>query len=817
MDLFDLAAKISLDRSEYDSGLNSIQSGFSALGTNIANGFKTAFAVGAKAIGAATTAIVGFGTSAVKTGLSFDEAMSQVGATMGLTAEEIREGSEEFDKLREKALEMGSSTMYTATEAAEGLNILKMSGFETNEALGMIEDVLHLAAAGSMSLAEAADYVGGSMKGFNDSTKDAQYYADLMAKGATLANTSVTELGQAMADGSATAANYGQSAESMTVALLRLAEQGDTGSAASTALAAAMKNLFTPTDQAKQVLTDLGVNAYDPTTHKARDFNDIINELSGALSNYSEEQKNAYLDTIFGIQGFDAYNKLTVTSIEKQKEWTEALASASDGMGAAATQYGTMTDNLQGDLDAWGSAVEGFKIAISDNLTPTIRDFVQFGTEGVQKVTKAFQDGGIDGAMAAFGDVLSQGITMITSDLPRMVEAGAQLLGALVQGLLDNLPTIVDAAIEIAGTIGEKVIESAPKIIEAGLTIVSTLKETLENNMDTIIPAAVELIVTIAEGLLEYRVMLFEAAVEVIVAIANYLVEALPDMIDSIVAIVEKVVTVIMDNLPLLLDASIRIISTLAMYLVEHLPDMIDSIISIVENIVNVLLDNIDMLINAALQLILALTMGLIDALPKLQEKVPEIITTIVEVLIRNLPQILMAALQIIIALGEGLIKSIPTLLLQIPEIIKAVVDGIIAGVEDFKDTGVQLIEGLWEGIKERWSKLVDSVMNLGGNLITKVRNLFGIESPSKVFRQIGEYCVEGLDEGSEGLFGDDGLTASVQAEVETRNSASNERANYIIELLEEYLPGLATKDSFNNVGISVNKREFGRLVSEVG
>ena len=816
MDLFDLAAKISLDRSEYDRGLNSIQSGFSALGSNIASGFQTAFKVGAAAIGAATTAVVAFGTSAVETGLSFDQAMSQVGATMGLTAEEIREGSEEFDRLREKALEMGSSTMYTATEAAEGLNILKMSGFETTEALDMIEDVLHLAAAGSMSLAEAADYVGGAMKGFNDSTKDAQYYADLMAKGATLANTSVVELGQALADGSATASTYGQTAEGTTLALLRLAEQGTTGSAASTALAAAMKNLYTPLDQAKEVMTELGVNAYDPTTHKARDFNEVINDLSGALSDYSEEQRNAYLDTIFGIQGFDAYNKLTVTSIEKQKEWTQALATASDGMGAAATQYDTMTDNLQGDIDSWGSAVEGFKIAVSDNLTPTIREFVQFGTEGVQDITKAFRDGGIDEAMEAFGDVLSRGITMITSKLPQMVEAGMQLLGALGQGLLDNLPTIIDAAIQVASTIGEKLVESAPKIVEAGLLIVQTLADALSENLDTIIPAAVDMILTIAEGLLEYRVMLFEAAVEVIIAVADYMVEALPEMLDSIIAIVEHVATIIMDNLPLLLDASIRIISTLAMYLVEHLPDMIDSIISIVENIVTVLIDNIDLLINAALQLILALTMGLIDALPRLQEKVPQIITSIVEVLIRNLPQILAAALQIIIALGEGLIKSIPTLLLQIPILISSIVKGIIAGVEDFKDSGVQLVAGLWEGIKERWTKLVESVKDLGHNLITSVRNIFGIESPSKVFRQIGEYCVEGLDEGSEELFSSEGLTASVKADVETSNTGSQYKMDAIIEMLEEYLPGLATKDSFSGVSLTVGKREFGRLVSEV-
>ena len=93
---------------------------------------------------------------------------------------------------------------------------------------------------------------------------------------------------------------------------------------------------------------------------------------------------------------------------------------------------------------------------------------------------------------------------------------------------------------------------------------------------------------------------------------------------------------------------------------------------------------------------------------------------------------------------------------------------------------------------------------------------MYFLISPSKVFRQIGEYCVEGLDEGSEELFSSEGLTASVKANVETSNTGSQYKMDAIIEMLEEYLPGLATKDSFSGVSLTVGKREFGRLVSEV-
>ena len=99
------------------------------------------------------------------------------------------------------------------------------------------------------------------------------------------------------------------------------------------------------------------------------------------------------------------------------------------------------------------------------------------------------------------------------------------------------------------------------------------------------------------------------------------------------------------------------------------------------------------------------------------------------------------------IALGEGLIKALPKMLLNIPTIISSIVKGIIAGIKDIKNAGTQLIEGLWNGIQERWSKLVDSVKNLGKNLVSSVKDIFGIHSPSRVFEGIGKMMIAGLEE----------------------------------------------------------------------
>jgi len=537
--------------------------GGGALAKGLGKGLKTgAVAVGASMV-AATAAVVGFSKASVETGMDFDASMSQIAATLGWTTSEIQNNvtrngvlvGDTFQALRDKAQEMGSATIFSASEAADGLNILAMSGFSASESINMIDDVLHLAAAGSMDMASAAGYISGAMKGFNDETKDSGYYADLMAKGATLANTNVQQLGEAMSSGAAGAAAYSQSAESMTVALLRLAEQGEVGSAAGTALAAAMKNLYTPTDKARAVLEELGVNAFDPITHTARDFNTVVNELDAALAGYTEQEQAAYKQTIFGIQGLDAYNKMTVTGVARQNEWAAALSGASDGMGEAAKQYGTMTDNLKGDLAGWSSALDGLKIAVSDSLTPTIREFVQFATSGLSSVTEAFKTGGIEGAVDALAEVLTHGIDMVMEVLPQVVDAGMTLLFALCDGIIQNLPAITDAALRIIESLAMYLIENLPALVEAAIQLLVSLVNFITASLPTLIPAAIEMIKEIVKALIDNLDLLIDAAMQLIIAINLGIIQNLPLIWEAMFELIDALLTALVDCIPQLIES----------------------------------------------------------------------------------------------------------------------------------------------------------------------------------------------------------------------------------------------------------------------
>lgn len=720
MDIFKLRATLGLDSSEYESGLSKAKGLASGVGKFIGSGLKV---VGA-AVGAATAAVGAFGMSAVKVGSDFDSAMSQVSATLGYTTEDIKNNingaGDAYNALRAKAEEAGRSTIFSASESAEGLNILAMSGFDAEKSIGMLDDVLHLAAAGSMDMASAAGYVSGAMKGFNDNTKDSAYYADLMAKGATLANTSVSQLGEAMSGGAASAAAYNQSAESMTVALLRLAEQGETGSAAGTALAAAMKDLYTGTDQSKKALEELGVQAFDPATGKARDFNDIVNDLQASMQGMTDEEQANYKQTIFGIQGLNAYNKMVVSSTEKQDAWAEALANSA---GEAEKQYATMTDNLEGDIAGWNSALDGFKIAISEGAMGSIREFVQFGTDGLSRLTDAFKTDGLSGAMEALKGVLSDGVAMLTEEVPGFVDAGLQLLEAFGAALIDNAPTIFNALITIGGQIGNKLLELMQNVAD------------MTRDFD-FAGAASKVMDYIAQSFSGGNFgQLLSVGLEIVMNIANGIIQALPVILQGAVGILQALVNGISQKLPTLIPAAVKMIAEIAKTLTEP-----NTLVKIVQS---------------AVQLIIALAQGLVNAIPDLLRAVPVIIQNLLTAIIAAAPQLLAGAAVLTSQLVLGLLSGIPELLMAGLELVTSIGGAITDATDIIKENGVQLVAGLLKGISDAWNGFISSVERFINDFVDRVKSILGISSPSKVFADIGNFLIQGLINGIQDMMED--------------------------------------------------------------
>ena len=573
MNVMELFVTLAIKDNAYKEGLKDAEGNASSSTSKIGGAFKAVGKVAKTAMVAGSAAAVAFTKTSIDAGMNFDTAMSQVAATMGTTVDKI-------GNVKAKAEEMGRTTKYTATEAAEGMNILAQAGLSADEQISGIGTVLNLASAGAMSLEESASYTAGAVKGFGDSMSNASYYADLMAKGATLANTDVRGLGEAFSGSAATAKNYGQAADSVTLSLLRLAEQNVTGSEASTALNRAMADLYTPTDDASKALDQLGVSAYK-LNGDAKDFNDLVDELNGSLQGMTVEQKNNALATIFTTQGLQAFNKMTASSDATVQKFWKGIQ---DSSGSAAQQAATQLDNLQGDITLLSSATEGLQLAFYNTFSGTIRGAIKGITSEVSGLAEAMESGGISGALSK----LAQDAISFSGQLPGLTKIGGDLINGLISSVTQNSGSITTAVSQLLNNLASTISTGLNVFTSVGVNLLTTIASGMTQGIPTFLGQALPMLAQFTESLRSNAGKLINAGLTLIQNIAQGLINSIPVLIAYVPTIITNLAGIINDNAPKILATGITIITNLAMGLVRAIPLLIANLPKIITAIVSV-------------------------------------------------------------------------------------------------------------------------------------------------------------------------------------------------------------------------------------
>lgn len=573
MNVMELFVTLAIKDTAYKQGLKDAEGNASSSTSKIGGAFKTVGKVAKTAMAAGSAAAVAFTKTSIDSGMNFDTAMSQVAATMGTTVDKI-------GNVEAKAEEMGRTTKYTATEAAEGMNILAQAGLSADEQISGIGTVLNLASAGAMSLEESASYTAGAVKGFGDSMSNASYYADLMAKGATLANTDVRGLGEAFSGSAATAKNYGQAADSVTLSLLRLAEQNVTGSEASTALNRAMADLYTPTDDASKALDQLKVSAYK-TNGEAKDFNDLVDELNGSLQGMTAEQKNNALATIFTTQGLQAFNKMTASSDATVQKFWKGIQ---DSSGSAAQQAATQLDNLQGDITLLSSATEGLQLAFYNTFSGTIRGAVKGITSEVSGLAEAMESGGISGALSK----LAQDAINFSGQLPGLTKIGGDLINGLISSVTQNSGSITTAVGQLLNNLASTISTGLNVFTSVGVNLLTTIANGMTQGIPTFLGQALPMLTQFTESLRSNAGKLINAGLTLIQNIAQGLINSIPVLIAYVPTIITNLAGIINDNAPKILATGVTIITNLAIGLVRAIPLLIANLPKIITAIVSV-------------------------------------------------------------------------------------------------------------------------------------------------------------------------------------------------------------------------------------
>lgn len=511
--------------------------GGESAGNGIAAGLKKTLGltgkVAAAGLTAATTGLVAFGKSAVGAGSDFDSAMSQVMATMGYSVADLQtEGSiaqQTMEKLRGFAQEQGATTAFSASQAAEALNYMALAGYDAEKSMDMLPTVLDLAASGAMGLGAASDMVTDAQSALGLSTDETKTMVDQMAKTASSSNTSVSQLGDAFLKIGATARVVKGGTQELSTILGVLADNGIKGTEGGTHLRNMLLSLQNPTEKGAAAMEELGLQVYD-SEGNMRSMIDIIGDMQGAMEGMSDEQKTSYITQMFNKTDLSAVNALLGTSAER---FEELGAKISDASGAAKEMAGVQLDNLKGDVTLFKSALEGVQIAFSDQVTPSLRDFVQLGTEGLGKIQAGLEKDGIAGAAGALGELIGDVVKKLVEGMPDLVAAGGQMITSITTGFIESLPTLAAAA---------------PDLVETATGMVTTVITSVVETMPELVPALLEAVPDIISTLLS-------AIPDITLAICNAIPSIISDIILMLPGLFVDIATAIIQNFPKIVGA----------------------------------------------------------------------------------------------------------------------------------------------------------------------------------------------------------------------------------------------------------------------
>lgn len=467
MEIFKLFGKIAVDNSEANRAIDETVGNVGNAEPRMSKALKK---IGAAVVAAfAVDKIKDFGKACISAGMDFDSQMSTVAAISGATGEE-------FEILRAKAQEMGATTAFSATESAQAMEYMAMAGWKTTDITNGLAGVMNLAAASGEDLATTSDIVTDAMTAFGMSADQSTYFADVLAQTATNANTNVGMMGETFKYVAPLAGAMGYNIEDMSAAIGLMANAGIKGSQSGTSLRNIITNLASPTDTVAGAMDDLGISLTD-SDGKTKSFGETLSDLRISFADLDEVQKTQYASAIAGKEGMSGLLALINSSDEDFDKLTDSIKNCT---GASEKMAEIRLDNLEGDVTLFKSALEGAQIAISDKLTPVLRNLVEKATDWLPTVQDKLLSA-IDVVMD-IGKYLAQELTPILSSIGKSVlpiikdalESAKAIIKQLVP-VIKNIWKFAEPVFKIVVDTIDLIVEYLPTLLQDVLDFIDPL------------------------------------------------------------------------------------------------------------------------------------------------------------------------------------------------------------------------------------------------------------------------------------------------------------------------------------------------------
>lgn len=361
------------------------------------------------------------------------------------------------------------------------------------------------------------------------------------------------------------------------------------------------------------------------------------------------------------------------------------------GVGDDTADLGTLIDNL---VDSVSTA--------AGNIVPRIGKILS----------------GMGEVVAQLAPIIAQELPeLISTMLPALVSAGAQLLVGLVTGLVTAIPDLVAAAPQIITSLVSAISANLPAILAAGQQLLTMFGSGIQSGV--------------------------------------------PQMVAQLPAAIDGFLGFITEQLPAVLDKGVEMLTELANGIIAGIPQLLEQLPLIFESFETFITVNLPVILDKGMDLLFNFVDGIIAGIPNMVARLPEIIKSITTTLSNNYPKIIRSGFDLLIKLADGILSAIPDLVSVLPQVVAAILSGFSSAVSGVFEIGKNIVMGLWDGIKSMGSWIAEKIGDFFGGIVDGAKDLLGIHSPSRVFADIGKNMALGLGNGWEDSFGRvrDGIT----------------------------------------------------------
>lgn len=453
------------------------------------------------------------------------------------------------------------------------------------------------------------------------------------------------------------------------------------------------------------------------------------------------------------------------------KTAASAISDTAQEMITGAAEYGDTIDKMSQKMgmssDAYqewdfvlqhcGASIESLKPAMKTLATAAENGSDAFAQLGIsqEQIAGMSQEQLFDATIAGLQNVTDE--TQRTYLAGKLLGKGATELGPLLNTSADDVADMRAQVHDLGGVMGSDAVKAAAAYQDS-LQNMQYAFSGLKNNISGELLPTLTLIMDGVTKMLTGGGDEVAAAVgDLVVSLSGQLTAQAPRMMSVALTFIAALVTGLLSALPDLTGTAIELVGALLLGIAEQLPGIITAAMSALLGIVDKITspESITLLIQAAMQLMLALARGLIAAIPQLIDAVPGIITNLVESFYAMLPEIIGVGIEIVIALASGLVSNAGHIIAAVPRLVETIVRGFLAAVKSYWDIGKSIVDGIRQGIVEQWQRLKSDVSNLFTGLVSWIKNLLGIHSPSRVFADIGQNMAAGIGDGWASTIGD--------------------------------------------------------------